>query len=552
MGIYNLSEMSTNRISISTPICIIGAGVAGLLLARGLATAGRKVTLIESGGDSYDPEIQQLNDIEDLNGRYKWGMMGRARGLGGTSSRWGGRIISLSQQEAGSRLSPDSPGWPFPIRELDAYLPEVERVLRLDHSAFDEDVIEHLDRARLFPRSDPDLTCRWIKWATFKRGNLSALLRKELLNARSLDIWLSATVCGFEYDKASGCLLGIQARNLEGRELSVHANEFIFAAGTIETTRLLLLLDELSGKRAFRRCRVLGRYFQDHLDAQVGWLRPKDRNATNLMFAPQLMNSVRRSPHLEFNRNGIGVGPATSGSFAHVAVKLSENRALSAAKRLYDSFSTMNPDLNWTDISEIAKSYRLVSRFIFWRLMKRQFLIPDDVDYKLHVCIEQAPHRENSLSLSQKRDRIGVPMVCLRWKPTELDEQTFRTSIARLDSYWRRSRFEHICPVEWTPAAKDASMQLIAEAQDWCHPSGTTRMGLDPAESVIGSDMTCHDVPNVRVVSASAFPVSGSVNPTLTIMQLALRCVDLILKRPVPEQFSHALSVSRTLGRVDG
>ncbi|MPR13359.1 FAD-dependent oxidoreductase [Microvirga tunisiensis] len=535
MGIYNLREIGDNRTTISTPVCIIGAGMAGLLLARRLAQAGRNVTLIESGLDFYDPEIQRLNEIEDLNGSYKWPVTGRARGLGGTSSLWGGRIISLSQQEAESVCHPSLSGWPFSTSELEAYRPEIERVFKLDHSSFEEDILGDLDRRCHFPSADPDVTCRWIKWATFKRGNLTALLKSELQQAKNIDIWLGATVCGLDYDEASGRLLAIQASSLEGHRVIVRANEFVFAAGTIETTRLLLLLDEASGKRAFHRCRVLGRYFQDHLDAQVGWLRPKDRTVTNMLFAPRFFNSIRRSPHLELNRDIAGIGFATGASFAHIPVNLTENRVLSVVKNMYDNLCARKFDLNLGAFSEIGANYKLLSKFVLWRLLKRQFFIPDDIDYKLHICIEQAPHPNNRILLSDKRDRLGVPMVRLSWSPMEPDEQTFRTSVARIGAYWRRSGFDNICPIEWTPAAKDASMLIIDQAEDWCHPSGTTRMGLDPAESVVGPDMTCHDVPNVRVVSASIFPISGSVNPTLTIMQLALRCADLILERSASE-----------------
>jgi choline dehydrogenase-like flavoprotein len=141
MGIHDLSEMGVPKISISTPICIVGAGMAGLLLARGLAQAGRRVTLIDSGREYYDAEVQQLNEIEDLNGRYRWAVTGRARGLGGTSAKWGGRIISLSQQEARLGNLPSRLGWPFPIEELEAYRPKLSVYLNL--------IIVHLKKAHL-------------------------------------------------------------------------------------------------------------------------------------------------------------------------------------------------------------------------------------------------------------------------------------------------------------------------------------------------------------------------------------------------------------------
>jgi choline dehydrogenase-like flavoprotein len=211
---------------------------------------------------------------------------------------------------------------------------------------------------------------------------------------------------------------------------------------------------------------------------------------------------------------------------------------------MYDSIRVMKFGVKLADLAEIARHYKLLSEVAFWRLVRRQFFIPDDVEYKLHICIEQAPDLQNRISLSEKRDRLGVPMVSLNWKATDADERTFRSSIAKINAYWRRSGFDQICPIEWTFAAKDTSVRIVDEAEDWCHPSGTTRMGLDPAESVVGSDMSCHDIPNVRVVSASTFPTSGSVNPTLTIMQLALRCADLILQRSATDSSYRVLPVA--------
>ena len=68
----------------------------------------------------------------------------------------------------------------------------------------------------------------------------------------------------------------------------------------------------------------------------------------------------------------------------------------------------------------------------------------------------------------------------------------------------------------------DRAANFIARATDYAHPSVTTRMGTDPAQSIVGPDLSCHHVPNIAVVSASPFPTAGSANPTMTIMQLAL------------------------------
>ena len=52
---------------------------------------------------------------------------------------------------------------------------------------------------------------------------------------------------------------------------------------------------------------------------------------------------------------------------------------------------------------------------------------------------------------------------------------------------------------------------------------GTARMGNDPTTSVLNSHNQAHDVQNLFVTDASAFPTSAGVNPSLTIAANALR-----------------------------
>jgi choline dehydrogenase-like flavoprotein len=56
-------------------------------------------------------------------------------------------------------------------------------------------------------------------------------------------------------------------------------------------------------------------------------------------------------------------------------------------------------------------------------------------------------------------------------------------------------------------------------------------MGTNPLDSVVDPCLRVHRVPNLSVVSASVFPSSGSANPTLTIMLLAMRAADMLARR---------------------
>jgi choline dehydrogenase-like flavoprotein len=55
------------------------------------------------------------------------------------------------------------------------------------------------------------------------------------------------------------------------------------------------------------------------------------------------------------------------------------------------------------------------------------------------------------------------------------------------------------------------------------HHLGTTRMHAEERHGVVDADGRVHGLANLFVAGGSVFPTSGFVNPTLTIVALALR-----------------------------
>ncbi len=58
------------------------------------------------------------------------------------------------------------------------------------------------------------------------------------------------------------------------------------------------------------------------------------------------------------------------------------------------------------------------------------------------------------------------------------------------------------------------------------HHIGTTRMDADPARGVVDPDGRVHGVRNLWVTGSSVFPTGGWINPTLTIVAVAIRLAD--------------------------
>jgi choline dehydrogenase-like flavoprotein len=531
MSIHKLAQIQANQIHRTSPICIIGAGLAGLLIATRLARAGRQVIVVESGGDSFDAGIHELNAIDDPAGVYNQALTGRFRQFGGNSGYWGGRLIPLTQHDTAPRPYLSLPGWPILLQELGKYQRDIEELFGLDNSSYEEDLLEQLDPEGFFPRGDSDLKCRWIKIPSFRRTNLAAMLKQELARRDNVEVWLGATVCDFELDRISGTLRGIVARDFGGRMLTVNAREFVWAAGAIETTRLLLCLDAASEHRAFQGCEALGRYFQEHAKAVVGHIRPVDLAKTNKLFGYHFAGLARRYLYLELSP-AIQEADNVASAYAEVALDLPANSALAIVRRVLRSVQKRQLAVTMLDASRLTNQFRYLARGAYWYIARRQMLMTPDTGLKLEITAEQVPDWSNRITLSPRRDRLGAAMARLDWRLTDRDEHTLQSATKRIASYWARSRLEQICRIEWIPGVREQSMKLIDAVDQRAHPSGSTRMGSDPRQSVVGSDLRCHHVPNVSVVSTSTFPTAGSINPTMTLMQLALRAADTLLQQP--------------------
>jgi choline dehydrogenase-like flavoprotein len=55
---------------------------------------------------------------------------------------------------------------------------------------------------------------------------------------------------------------------------------------------------------------------------------------------------------------------------------------------------------------------------------------------------------------------------------------------------------------------------------------GTTRMHVNPHRGVVDENCRIHGLNNIYIAGSSVFPTAGYVNPTLTIVALAIRLAD--------------------------
>jgi choline dehydrogenase-like flavoprotein len=147
--------------------------------------------------------------------------------------------------------------------------------------------------------------------------------------------------------------------------------------------------------------------------------------------------------------------------------------------------------------------------------------------------------------LGEERDSLGMRRVKLDWRFHPQDGRSVtRTARALAAEITRlglgRVRLHPALADDdgaWIHTGNldgyDIASDLPPTAISW-HHMGTTRMADDPRQGVVNSDGRVHDVANLYVLGSSTFPITGTANPTLTIVALTLR---------LAEQLQHELLV---------
>ena len=135
----------------------------------------------------------------------------------------------------------------------------------------------------------------------------------------------------------------------------------------------------------------------------------------------------------------------------------------------------------------------------------------------ISALIDDLPHPDNRVILAEETtDSNGIAAAKVIYSRTE-------NTIKQMDFAWLK--------VQEALTAAGAKRIERFPLNNGSHLMGSARMGNDPQRSVVDANNQAHDVPNLFIVDGSSFTTGAGVNPTSTIMALALRAADKIWER---------------------
>jgi choline dehydrogenase-like flavoprotein len=148
----------------------------------------------------------------------------------------------------------------------------------------------------------------------------------------------------------------------------------------------------------------------------------------------------------------------------------------------------------------------------------REFANRFDRSAGMVMICEDLPEQHNSVTIDADLvDSDGIPSPKLNYRLSENSQKMLEHCVARGTDVLRAA------------GASEISAQAPLQPAGW-HLMGTTRMGTDPAKSVVNEWGRSHDVKNLFIIDGSIFVTAAAVNPTNTIQALTLYIADTIKK----------------------
>lgn len=180
---------------IAYDVCICGSGFAGITIARELAATGKKVALLEAGGDESSEESQEIYDGETRlsGGLSYWGLEGcRLRYFGGTSNHWAGLCIPFDPIDFERNDIYDFPNWPIKKSEFDNFLERASEIIDIKGKSFDPPKNDKWQNERLHiiarVKSPPTrLNEKYLAEISAADSNIDLILNCNLVDIRLND-----------------------------------------------------------------------------------------------------------------------------------------------------------------------------------------------------------------------------------------------------------------------------------------------------------------------------------------------------------------------------
>lgn len=550
---------------LRTRLVVIGAGPAGIVSALEASRRGVDVILIETGNRKPRSDYQQLSVAHrqqpDVHAPVELTV---SRQIGGTSAIWGGRCVPYDRVDFVERdIAPDS-AWPVSYQDVAMYFGRACEWMLCGRPVFDVHELDHLPASMIPGAEDGAVSTsaleRWSLPTDFGR-----VYYDELLESASLRVITDSTCVRINLDEDHAAAADVECRTLSGRTFSVAADDVVIATGGLEATRLLMCSPGRGGRSVGDHSDHLGRWYMAHLEGVIADLvlttpasqtvyqyeRDVDGSYVRRRFTfaddyqiehnlpniagwianPELADASHRDPQLSLTYLAL-ISP-----LGRLLAPPAQRLSLTGTKVPGTPYGMTHKSPVWAHLLNLLRHPVETIRFAFDFGVKRVFakgrkppgffVSNPDNRYPFQYHAEHLPHYDSRVTLTEDTDDVGMPKLDIDILFTDEDIEGVIAAHRHWDQYLRASgvgRLEYL--------SGDLTTAVRERTGGGFHQVGTTRMSKAPEDGVVNENLSVHGVPNLHVVSSSAFVTSGQANSTFMVVVFAVRLIDRLYGPP--------------------
>lgn len=487
---------------IEGDLCIIGAGAAGISMALEWLPSARKVILLEGGGFNVEAQMQALYHGESVDRPYYPLRSATLHYFGGTTGHWSGYCAPFDPIDFERRDWVPHSGWPITREQLDPFYARANRNLELGPYEYDAAYWEQQDpEVRRLPLDGRVFYPKM--WQFSPPTRMGFVYRDAIVKAPHVHLYTYANVMEIVPNEGLTAIEGLRTKTIDGKEHRVRARHYVLACGSIHNARLLLASNSRATAGVGNGHDVVGRFFMEHFEiigAQIAFEKAP----------PFKLYTI----------------PATGRARARAEMALTGD--VQRQHRILNGTASFRPGpVTGQEQSRFASFSDDAEANVKQRQAMRQASsapVEPEIVYQMFTRQEQAPNPESRIVLSSEKDELGMPRAHLRWRFTRIDKRSIRVFYELLGQEMGKAGLGRVQLLDWLLDRDDDNWPNILSG-GW-HHMGTARMHEDPKQGVVDVNCKVHGLANLFVAGGAVYPTGGAVNPTLTVVAMALRLSD--------------------------
>lgn len=493
-----------NHSLLEADICIVGAGAAGISMSLEFVNSSQRVILLESGGFEYDAETQALNQGYNIGHNYFPLKSARLRFFGGTTGHWAGWCAPLDRIDFEERPWVPHSGWPFRKQDLDPFYERAQKVCELGTYNYETAYWEKQrpDSPSMPFDSSKVSTKMWQKSPPTRFGNK---YRDTIVGAPNIHLYTYANLTNIHLNESGQQVTGLEIKTLSGKIHRVQAKRYVLACGAIQNVRCLLNSNTVMKNGIGNQHDLVGRFFMEHPHVDSADMILAGSHNMDLYYESFLSSK-------EFGMLVLAEACQRHEKLLNYSVQLVPTTLGAERQHVID----LIPD----DAQFTIDFMKAIDQ------AKKEGKQDEKLDTKFYLFgtrVEQAPNPDSRVELAATKDALGIPEVNLNWQLSDLEKRTIKESNLIIGKELGKIGLGRLRLHDW----------LLEDNHQWpvylaggFHHMGITRMNKDPKKGVVNENCKVHGLPNLFIASSSVFPTSGTANPTLTIVALAIRLSD--------------------------